>query len=261
MELARINKLDNHMKRIKNIIFLLLIAEIGFAQDVCDKYQNNYIPINLTEAIECLNCEWSDSLKIKFKNSPKSDLVFYGGMGLRNAWELWPGRNKLSKYFKKLGIYHPDDMSSIIIESFHRQLNGEPILLDQQIKMYLEYWKEVKRKDRIILDSLNLIFGKKFKSLSKGDTVQIQFNIYEEEGRRIQQYPLYKDDCNCLVEGILKSKTVRKKKYFRGKYELHVKVISICGLNEILFRMEDTELKVNKTYKFFNLDDYRVSKK
>jgi hypothetical protein len=49
-----------------------------------------------------------------------------------------------------MGIYHPDDMSGIILTSYHRYLNGQDIALEAQIKSYQDYWKKVseeKEKD------------------------------------------------------------------------------------------------------------------
>ena len=249
------------MKRIFTFIIILLIGKFVSAQDNCHKYTDGYVPVNLEDALNYLDCVVSDSLKTEFKNRTKSELVRYGGMGMRNGWGFWKGKNKISKYFHGLGIYHPDDMSAIITESFHRKLNNEPILLNEQIEYYVTYWEEDMRSEKIIWDSLNLIFEEKFNNLNKGDTIQIQFNLYKGSGDRIQQYPIYEEECNCLIEGIIKNKRFRKKKYFRGRYELHIRLIKTCGLDEIIFRMEDTELKKGKTYKFFNLDDYRISKK
>lgn len=242
------------------IILLVIVNSTALSQNNCEKYTGDYIPIDLKDAMNFLNCTWSDSLKIKFKNSPQSELFLFGGMGMRNGWNLWEGKNKLSKYFHNLGIYHPDDISSIIVKSFHRKLNDEPILLNQQINFYIAYWDEVKRKDKIIFDSLNLIFEQKYNKLSKGDTVQIQFHLYNNNGTRIQQYPIHEEECNCLIKGIIKKKKLRKKNYFYGRYELHIKLISTCEKDEITFWMEDTVLKKGKKYKFFNLDNYRISK-
>jgi hypothetical protein len=48
----------------------------------------------------------------------------------------------LNQWFNLIGISHADDMSSIISASFHRKLNGKPILLEQQVKFYQNYWKK-----------------------------------------------------------------------------------------------------------------------
>jgi len=60
------------------------------------------------------------------------------------------GGSRLSKYFNNLGIYHPDDMSGIILDSYHRYLTGKKIKLDEQVGYYKAYWqvsKAPKEKD------------------------------------------------------------------------------------------------------------------
>lgn len=61
------------------------------------------------------------------------------GRALRNELELW-GKNNLTEYFKQIGISHPDDMSGIILTSFHRKINGKDICLEGQVEFYKEFW-------------------------------------------------------------------------------------------------------------------------
>ncbi|GBC62870.1 hypothetical protein DENIS_3854 [Desulfonema ishimotonii] len=63
------------------------------------------------------------------------------GLFLRNKWGLWK-KNRLVEYFKKLEIFHPDDMSEIILNSYQRYLQKKPIKLDEQVASYKEYWKK-----------------------------------------------------------------------------------------------------------------------
>ena len=62
------------------------------------------------------------------------------GRYIRNRWSLWH-KTKLTGWFNKRGITHPDDMSGIIITSYWRQQHREPIRLDVQIQHYKDYWK------------------------------------------------------------------------------------------------------------------------
>jgi hypothetical protein len=39
-----------------------------------------------------------------------------------------------------MGIQHPDDMSSIILNSFHRHLNDRLIVLKEQTIVYKLFW-------------------------------------------------------------------------------------------------------------------------
>jgi hypothetical protein len=106
------------------------------------------IPKNLEECFKLLikeNCN-RDLCEFTSKKEDKNGFVGYHfstGMQMRNNWGLWKSGNKLVKYFNKLGIYHADDMSGIILTSFHRYLNKKSIQLEKQIKFYINYWKEL----------------------------------------------------------------------------------------------------------------------
>lgn len=63
------------------------------------------------------------------------------GMWMRNNWGLWKG-GPLAEWFKVRGIIHADDMSGIILTSFHRKLRGEPLGLMDQIEYYRKHWKD-----------------------------------------------------------------------------------------------------------------------
>ena len=64
-------------------------------------------------------------------------------MWIRNSWKLW-SRGKLSKYFNSIGVFHPDDMSGIILTSYYRHLKGQDRELEKQVKYYQDFWKESK---------------------------------------------------------------------------------------------------------------------
>ena len=68
------------------------------------------------------------------------------GLYLRNYWGLWEG-SRLAQYFVNMKISHPDDMSSIIINSYKSYLHNEPFDLPGTIKKYQEYWKMVQEKE------------------------------------------------------------------------------------------------------------------
>ncbi|WP_086029799.1 DUF6794 domain-containing protein [Tenacibaculum holothuriorum] len=106
----------------------------------------NYVPKNLDEALTQIDFNLSDSLKLEIKKKSENDFTseshFGLGIGMRNNWRLWKGSD-LSKYFNSIGIYHPDDMSGIILTSYYRKLTGLEIKLDEQIAYYKEYWDGV----------------------------------------------------------------------------------------------------------------------
>ena len=115
-----------------------------------DKVQKEeiYIPKDLADCFSELNkmLKKEDIDKIKLGEIKPIDMHFGLGMGLRNFWRLWGG-SRLAKYFNKMGIYHPDDMSGSILDSYARNIRGEPIKLEEQINYYQEYWKKVKKQE------------------------------------------------------------------------------------------------------------------
>ncbi len=75
------------------------------------------------------------------------------GRNLRNSWCLWwtpEGAQHYEKWpreaptivkdFNDKGIYHADDISSIILTSFHRHISGKPLLVGEQVAHYIEFW-------------------------------------------------------------------------------------------------------------------------
>lgn len=100
-------------------------------------------PCTLDSIILTFFHTWDDSVTFWFKNIQDTALVYYNhstGMWLRNSHGLW-SRTCLVEYFWEKGIFHPDDISAIILTSYHRYLNGKEIKLEEQIEMFLSYWK------------------------------------------------------------------------------------------------------------------------
>jgi hypothetical protein len=97
-------------------------------------------PKNLDEALEWLNINLSRKAIEQIRET--TDGCHFGlGTNLRNEWGLWYN-SPLAQYFNSIGIHHADDMSGIILESYHRLLNGLSIDLDEQVKSYKEYWEK-----------------------------------------------------------------------------------------------------------------------
>ncbi len=101
------------------------------------------IPNNLEECFEELKNNILTEKEIKLFSSLVEENVSSWhhslGMDIRNNWGLWTN-SSLAKYFEGLGIMHADDMSGIILTSFHRYLHRQPIELEKQIKEYQDYW-------------------------------------------------------------------------------------------------------------------------
>ena len=81
-------------------------------------------------------------------NSERHDLAdfhFGLGMSVRNQW-LYPEGSVLGKKFFRIGVIHPDDMSSIVVEALWLDLNGHEI--NPSTLRELVGWPERSRYDR-----------------------------------------------------------------------------------------------------------------
>ncbi len=107
------------------------------------------IPNTLNEAIQEL-------IKI---NIPPNQL---DGRSIRNAWGLWTG-SELSQWFYEKDIYHADDMSGIIIESYKNTIEGKSIDLENQIKLYHKHWEKCYGENHLSIMKEETPFYKKSK--------------------------------------------------------------------------------------------------
>jgi len=213
----------------KLIVILTLITTSLFAQTNCDKYPEKYIPIDLNDALNYLDCLWSKSDKEGFKKISENEAVnrlHWGtGMGIRNSWGLWKGDSRIAKYFHDLGIYHPDDMSGIILTSFHRYLNKTDIKLDEQIKFYKDYWEKAK-----LAESAREHI--EFNEFYLNDTVAFKYNY---DFISMQQENKFMND-SCTAKGLVIAKDTI---YLR----LQIRLIESCDENGIIISKGDIYIK------------------
>ena len=187
---------------------------------ITDTINGIYIPKNLEDCFVQINSIWCDSIKIKVKNWSEDEFtgkVHLGfGMWMRNNWRLWGG-SRLSKYFNDIGIYHPDDMTGIILDSYHRHLNNKEIKLEEQIKYYQDYWENSKKEEL----KRN---QEKFSKYKIGDTLEFNYNKGYISKEQEDKY----DDDICVAKGIV---TERNEKDFFIK----VKIIETCDKKGIIY--------------------------
>lgn len=114
------------------------------------------LPKNLDEAVLYFRQHWTQTELDSFKNKAERDAVIElhrgTGMWIRNNWVYGDRDTALRNYFKDLGIYAPDDISSIILTSLHRTLNNKDIELEKQVASYKAYWQPIidcKEKQKI----------------------------------------------------------------------------------------------------------------
>jgi hypothetical protein len=92
-------------------------------------------PNTLEDAHERLNKVMKpDQIKV-FRTKPFQELWFYHrslGMWIRNFMGLWQD-GPIMKVFADAGMRHPDDVSSIIIRTYWKKLNGRAFTLEGEI--------------------------------------------------------------------------------------------------------------------------------
>ncbi len=102
------------------------------------------IPQTIPEAIKILLAEPGMSQSSFRKTAPEDAIATYHhtfGRQLRNDWELW-SHGPLYREFDSIGIFHADDMSSILLTTLHRILNHEPVKLREQVRYYQAFGKK-----------------------------------------------------------------------------------------------------------------------
>lgn len=104
------------------------------------------IPTTLEECfaeLDKLLVHDDDKAVITETTSPSRMIVFHHNLGqyIRNEWGLWTEDSEIFKYFKNLGVWHPDDISGIILDSYWLHKRNLPLNLDEQVKQSKDYWK------------------------------------------------------------------------------------------------------------------------
>lgn len=102
-----------------------------------DSLAGIYIPKDLKDAFCTLDQQLSHVLKDAIKNLNERAIVHMTvGTSLRNDWGLWKG-SRLKKYFLERGIFHPDEMSGIILRFYKNWLNHDPWPYEKWITEHL----------------------------------------------------------------------------------------------------------------------------
>lgn len=105
------------------------------------------IPNNLEECYKYLDTIDNVNTWLKLsENSAIIDAHSSVGRWIRNKWGFWTGEGELFNWFKSNDINHPDDMSSIILRSYHRFKNNKEIKLNEQFEHTIEFYLNDKEK-------------------------------------------------------------------------------------------------------------------
>jgi hypothetical protein len=213
---------------------------------ITDTLRGQYIPKNLEDCFTQINGFWHDTTRLKVKKMTEDEFstsVHFGfGMWMRNNWFLWGG-SRLSKYFNDMGIYHPDDMSGIILDSYHRFLNHKELKLEEQVKHYQDFWENSKKQE---------LSRKKdeFTEYIVGDTV---FFLYRKGFTSEKQEEEF-DNEKCIAKGRILEKDEKK-------FWIKVLLIDACDDKGIIYDDNEGSKIYNKKTKRFEPPKKRVIKR
>ena len=171
---------------MKNSVLILgLILSFNLFGQNLTKKELRYIPKDFNESLIQLDKVIPDSTKSRIKTMTESDFLaqthLTTGMWIRNYWlynrylfGLIVTKSDLRKDLVTKGLYNNDDMSGVILRSFHRQLNNIDVNIEQQINKIHQHYKKLNdlqwREEQDSLYYLNLMT--KFK---ENDTLYRQF--------------------------------------------------------------------------------------
>jgi hypothetical protein len=108
-----------------------------------------YIPADLEDAFSELNRLSDPAGLIQFKAAPEDSIrrkLHFGlGRWILVNWGLEEG-SRIAHYMKQRGVSHPDDMVEVIIITWHRRLNQQPLKFEDEVAMIEKRQAEEKAK-------------------------------------------------------------------------------------------------------------------
>jgi hypothetical protein len=137
---------------MKHLVFLLLLIGAlsawtqlqGGAENTEDATSASVAPIptTLDDCLRSIDKLWDLNSKDYALSQTETAFVEsetkrFGGW-IRSNWLV--AGSGLAAHFHQMGITHVEDMTSIILTSYHRYLNQKPVGLDEQVKIHIAHW-------------------------------------------------------------------------------------------------------------------------
>lgn len=235
------NFIGNNVILVIWTVFVLMpfISCAQLSENELDSIDGFYIPKDLDEAFHEINSMLSDSARVEVAARSEDEFVeeshFGLGLWMRNNWKLW-GDSQCANYFKRKDVSHPDDMSRIILTSYHRQITGKPIALKKQIKEYRKNWKKSEREDARYM-------RQDFKAFEVYDTVYFRFY---DGFISDHQKELYKTEA-CEAKGVVLDSD-------KAGFEILIKLIESCDSEGVIIAKDEiSEQQTTFTHERFEV--------
>lgn len=211
-----------------------------------DSLRGVYIPKDLDDCIGRIDAMWNDSTKQKVKGWTEEE--FSGGAHLgfgtwmRNNWQLWAG-SRLSSFFNALGVHNPEDMTGIILTSYHRHLARMALDLPAQVHFYQAYWEKVHQQEAAQE-------AQRFAAYHVGDTITYRYPSGYVTKAQEAKY----DDDTCIATGRVVGKNGEKQ-------WLNVQLLKSCDHKGIISYDSKNTLTFNGKTHTWEVPPHRVIKR
>src|SRR5687768_8817465 len=122
---------------MKHVVFLLLMIGALSAWTQLQERSNDtnaqaathYIPTTLDDCFRTLDTKWDESKRDQMRKLSEQEFLIAErlelGTWMEEHWGL-VNESPLVNYFHDLGVTQTEEMSSIILTSYHRYLNNRP---------------------------------------------------------------------------------------------------------------------------------------
>lgn len=130
---------------MKHVVFiLLLIGALSAwtqlqerASDPNAQAATHYIPMTLDDCFRTIDNMWDENKRGEMRKFSEQEFLIAERLEL-GAWmeEHWGLVNEspLVNYFHDLGVTQTEEMSSIILRSYHRYLNNRPLAIEALVQ-------------------------------------------------------------------------------------------------------------------------------
>ncbi len=203
------NYIFSQERNIESENFYKHIAEIRNLEDCFNIFDDC---INEEERKKIINIEEDDFVSTAY--------IMGLGSFIKNDIGVWRSTN-IHLFFREKGIFHPDDMTAIILTSYYRYLKRKKIKLNQQIRFYKRYWKRME-KNELERKRSDMSFYK------VKDTVYFTYNNGFISKTQEEKYK----NKSCVAKGIIRD---RNKKDFL----LQIELIEVCDEKGIIISKEN----------------------
>lgn len=235
---------------MKKHIYLLSFLFISFISNSQNK------PKNIEEALDYFEKNWTKNELATFKKKPEkeatTELHMTVGMWIRNSW-IRNGNDSLINQFHEIGVFHPDDISSIILTCLHRKLNNQKLKIKKQAEYYKNYWKPITKNNENSKKTTLKIYNK----FKVGDIINIYYPV--ETQNKKSNAVIYENNSDWIFDAKkdLKITGIIKEKFFLGDKTNVFFKLEITKMNKEETTVLMEEMKIGETYDF-HLDKLKI---